>query len=272
MAFLQQLKMKPLSLVVIAFLCYSCSGLEQSEQDKIKKMQAQSELILRFEKETPHQIIFPQRRIRERYSWEANLAHGFTRITKEAFRCKGRGSPKPKISKESAALFDCQGADKHSLPLAEEKETIYPALLEILNYLQDNLSKKVVVTSGHRCYAHQVYLLGTTSGAVTKYLIGAQVDFIVEGVAAFDPKILEALKSYYDTTFSGDKEYTLEKSVMGVWQNKEILVKIFSKYEGRNEDNHHELPYISIELKHDRDSDTKIQVSYQKALTSYYRF
>jgi hypothetical protein len=259
-------------IVFLALVLCGCSGMEKSEQEKIKKMHALSEPILRYAGEQFHAINFPEKKVRERYSWENTLAHQFPKITKEAFRCKGSGNPKPKILRENVAIFDCQGADKHSLPLNDDKEMIYPALLEILNYLQDHLRKKVVVTSGHRCYAHQTYLLGTSSGALTKYLIGAQVDFLIDGIQASSEKIIACLSAYYQELFPDQKEYQLEKSVAGVWQNKEISLKLFAKHEGRNEDNAHEYPYLSIELKHDRLLDKKIQVNMQQAMNGYYRF
>lgn len=252
-------------------LC-GCSGLEQSEQEKIKKMHALSEPILRYAEEQSHAICFPEKKVRERYSWENTLAHEYPKITKEAFRCKGSGNPKPKISRENVAIFDCQGADKHSLPICEDRESIYPALLEILNFLQDQLKKKVVVTAGHRCYLHQTYLLGTTSGAITKYLVGAQVDFLIDGLQASSQQIIDCLQKYYQEIFPNEKDYHLEKTVTGVWQNKEIFVRFFAKHEGRNEDNSHDYPYLSIELKHDRVLNKKIHVKYQQAINGYFRF
>jgi hypothetical protein len=252
-------------------LC-ACSGLEKSEQDKIKKMHALSEPILRFSQEKLYTLKFPEQKVRERYSWENTTAHHFPKITKEAFRCKGAGHPQLKMSRENVALFDCQGPDKHSLPIVEDKEAVYPALLEILNGIQDHLKRKVVVTAGHRCYQHQTYLLGTTSGAITKYLIGAQVDFLVEGVSLLHHSVIDCLQDYYNKTFGGDKEYVLEKSAAGVWQNKEIALRYVAKHEGRNEDNSHEYPYFSLELKYDRSLDKKIQLNPQHAMKCYYRF
>ena len=270
--FEQMIIKKEALILILAFSLYGCSGLEQSEQEKIKKTQALSEPILRYRDEKFHAICFPEQKIRERYSWENTTAHKFPKITKEAFRCKGSGSPKPKISRENLAMFDCQGADKHSLPIYEDKEFIYPALLEILNELQDQLKRKVVVTAGHRCYKHQTFLLGTTTGAVTKYVLGAQVDFLIDGIEASSGKIIDCLQEYYKRVFPDQKEYQLEKSVIGVWHNKEISMRVYAKHEGRNEDNTHDLPYLSIELKHDRVLDKKIQVNYQQALSGYYRF
>lgn len=255
----------------LAASVFSCSGLEQSEQEKIKKLHAHAEPILRYAHETFHAISFPEKKERERYSWENTKAHQFAKITKEALRCKGSAKAQPKILKENSVLIDCQGPDKHSLPLFDDKEGVYPALLEMLNFLQDHLQKKVVVTAGHRCYAHQAYVLGTTSGAVTKYLIGAQVDFLVEGMSSWS-KVVECLTKYFLQTYGESQEYHLEKAAGNLWQNKEIALKYFTKYEGRNEDNCHDLPYFSLELRHDRSEDKKITVHYQQAIQGYYRF
>ena len=37
------------------------------------------------------------------------------------------------------------------------------------------------------------------------------------------------------------------------WQNKEILIKLYQKDEGRDLDNRHPHPYISIQVRYDRD-------------------
>jgi hypothetical protein len=263
---------RPAYLTLLLLSLFGCSGLEKSEQDKIKKMHALSEPILRFSQEKLHTLKFPEQKVRERYSWENTTAHHFPKITKEAFRCKGAGHPKPKISRENVALFDCQGPDRHSLPIVDDKEAVYPALLEILNSLQDHLKRKVVVTAGHRCHMHQTYLLGTTSGAITKYLIGAQVDFLVEGMSLLNQSVIDCLQDYYHKIYGSNKEYVLEKLASGVWQNKEIALRYVAKHEGRNEDNSHDYPYFSLELKYDRNLDKKIQLNPQQAMSCYYRF
>src|SRR5262245_19295468 len=51
-------------------------------------------------------------------------------ITKEYFRCKGTPLNPPNIvmkdGKEYTRYYDCQGLEKHSLPLQDGKEFIYP--------------------------------------------------------------------------------------------------------------------------------------------------
>jgi len=51
-------------------LFYGCSGLERSEQEKIRRVNAKAEVILREEGETHVNIPPPERYIRGPYSWE----------------------------------------------------------------------------------------------------------------------------------------------------------------------------------------------------------
>lgn len=49
---------------------YGCSGLEQSEQENIRKVNAKAEVILRQADEQFCRIEEPKRQVRELYSWE----------------------------------------------------------------------------------------------------------------------------------------------------------------------------------------------------------
>jgi hypothetical protein len=55
--------------IVGIFLC-GCSGLERSEQEKIRKVNAKAEMISRQEDEKFCPIEVPKQRTREPYSWE----------------------------------------------------------------------------------------------------------------------------------------------------------------------------------------------------------
>lgn len=62
---------------VIGFLllvCYGCSGLEHSEQENIRRVNAKAEVILRQEEEKFCTITAPKQRVREPYSWEVEQA------------------------------------------------------------------------------------------------------------------------------------------------------------------------------------------------------
>ena len=61
--------------------------------------------------------------------------------------------------KEIARYYDCGGPEKHSLPLREKKEFyLHSILIILLNYLQIQTGKRVVITCGHCCPEHNAYL------------------------------------------------------------------------------------------------------------------
>ena len=62
------------------------------------------------------------------YPWEDSQPSNNIRITKEYFRCNGNSANPLKLGKEP--LYDCGGKQKHSLPLQNNKEFIYPILIE----------------------------------------------------------------------------------------------------------------------------------------------
>ena len=57
-------------LFFLSLVLFGCSGLEKSEQEKIRKNNARSEPILRVEGERFYEIRFPDRKDREPYPWE----------------------------------------------------------------------------------------------------------------------------------------------------------------------------------------------------------
>lgn len=61
--------MKAIVALALIFLC-GCSGLERSEQEKIRKVNAKAEMISRQEDEKFCPIELPKQRTREPYSWE----------------------------------------------------------------------------------------------------------------------------------------------------------------------------------------------------------
>jgi hypothetical protein len=56
------------------------------------------------------------------------------------------------------------------------------------------------------------------------------------------------------------------------WYNKEILIKLYLKNEGRDFDNRHPYPYVSIQVRFDRELNEKVVCSWQKAFNGYKRF
>lgn len=265
-------------------LLLGCSGLEESERERIRKMNATGEYIYRNNDEISFGIELPKHQPRARYPWEDTYIGNHIKITKEFFRC--RGNPQnPAQTKQgngqSLYTFDCGGMQQHSLPLHEGKEYIYPALMEILNYIQEKTQKKVIITCGHRCPTHNTYADSSSPNRTSKHMIGAEVDFYVKGLEWNPDKILDIIRGYYQEHPQLKKDSKLTQfhrfehptdTATSPWYNKEIFLKIFNKDEGRDLDNDHHFPYISIQLKWDREKNEPISYSWSNAFNGYLRY
>jgi hypothetical protein len=216
----------------------------------------------------------------EPYPWEKDQVANLPKITKEFFRCKGsRLNPDRVIEhgEKITHLSDCGGTETHSLPLRNEREFIYPAFIELLNYVQATTGKRVVVTSGHRCPQHNIYVDPSPSNQSSKHMIGAEMSFYVQGMEYQPEKIVKILMDYY--AGHREQEYRnfvrYEKGSTNVstppWYNKEIFIKQFLPSEGRNYDNRHPYPYIAIQLRYDRDLKENVVYSWDMAIKNYLR-
>lgn len=264
------MNIRPIALLFI-LLC-NCSGLERSEKDKIKKANLTYHAIIRKSSET----ILEEQDLnfipREKYPWEKELALKFSSITKEYFRCKGSNlNPQIQVALDHVAtkvLRDCGGIDKHSLPVRDQKEFIYPLLIELLNEVQKKLSAKVIITCGHRCPEHNLYCDQSSQGRVSKHQIGAEVDFYVEGYENKPMEVVQVIRQFYldHKKYQGLKEFQIFSQLgKNKIENKEIMVLVNGKNERRDYDNRHPYPYLTIELKYDFDTKKKIEYSWQQA-------
>ncbi len=267
-------------------LLIGCSGLEQAEQEKIRRQNARAEMIYRRHDEMHYAILPLEPRVREYYPWEEGNSGGFPPITKEWFRCRGRGSNPARIDgvEGKAAIYrpDCGGSERHSLPVRENEEFIYPILLEIINHLQSKTQRQVVVTCGYRCPTHNAYADPSRQAEVSKHMIGGEVDFYIQGWELKPEEIVKWIMQYYrkDERYRGKKEYEeflrYEKADTDVstlpWYNKELFIKIYQKNEGRDLDNRHPYPYISLQVRFDRDLNKRVTYSPQEANTCYRRY
>ena len=211
------------------------------------------------------------------YPWEGPKKGKISPITKEYFRCRGSDlNPPIPVLKEGKVvenLFDCRGASSHSLPIRHEKEFIYPILIELLNEIQSATGKPVIITSGHRCPTHNRYVDPEAAAMASKHQVGAEAAFYVAGLEHNPEVVLNTLFAFYRSTpryASEGKEYTLferydkETDVSTKpWMNKEILIKLYLPHEGRNADNRHPFPYLSIQVRFDR--ETNMRVAYSPA-------
>ncbi len=230
------------------------------------------EYIVRISDEFGQEMAMQEPKSLPPYPWQPKDGEA-SQISKEYFRCKGCPLNPPNIvtkeGKEYNRFYDCSGKDKHSLPLREGKEYIYPILIDLLNHVQKSTGKKVIITSGHSCIAHQAFMDPSPKGSSSKHLIGAEVDFYVQGLEEQPLKVIQQLLEYYK---EDNKEYKtfqrFEKSsdvACAPWFNKEIFIKLYKRGEGRDFDNRHPYPYISIQVRFDREKDEKVTVTPERA-------
>ncbi len=260
-----------------------CSFQDATKKPK-EKVTLQGEYIYRLHNEHYFLPPAPEKNPPEPYPWEKNRGSTLPRITKEYFRCKGSSlNPVRTLLKKGERVHytDCGGSEKHSLPLRDNKEFIYPVLIDLLNYLQKKTGRRVVITSGHRCPEHNAYIYSDKENPHSKHLMGAEVSFYVQGMENQPERIIQLLQNYYQETprYQKQKEYIeftrYEKKDTDVstqpWLNKEIFIKLYLKKEGRDQDNRHPYPYISVQVRYDRDLNEKVIFTWPKGYNNFYR-
>lgn len=271
-------------------IVYFCLGLLQASCSSSSSTPAptssiRGEYLFRYQNEVAV-VLEPMAPLeRSLYPWEENYPSVHPKITKEFFRCRGNFSHPPRVvqkGKEWESYYDCGGTQKHSLPLRDEKEFIYPILIDLLNEIQVKTGKRVVVTCGHCCPEHALYLDSSPANQTSKHLIGAEVDFYVEGLERQPEKIVEIILAFYRERpkYKGLKEFQefkrYDKGETNVrtlpWYNKEIFVKVCREGEGRDFDNQHAYPYLSIQVRYDWDLKEKVVYSWEKAFRQFYRW
>lgn len=263
--------------ILLFLLFFSCSSEENNR--------LAGEFIYREEGEFHFRPEPSQPAGRDPYPWEEGKVGPFPKITKEYFRCKGSllNPPKNELRHgERLTLTDCGGADKHSLPLRNNKEGVYPILIDLLNWIQSKTKKRVVITSGHRCPEHNTYVDPSPHNQTSKHMIGAEVSFYVQGLEDRPEALVKLVQDYYlqDPQTRQDKKYTefkrYEKEDTDVstppWMNHEIFIKIFKKKEGRDFDNRHPYPYLSLQVRTDRDTGERVNYTWDKAYNNYLRY
>lgn len=264
---------KGIGSILVIFLLTACSSLEQSENEKVRRLNCKAESIYRNHNDTFHPIGTPLHTPRAPYPWEGNLP----RITKEFFRCKGSPTNPPIIDpSDPQAPLTCADCDsRHGLPVIQGQENVYPIFIDLLNHLQKRTGKRVIITSGHRCPAHNIYVDPSKENRTSKHQIGAEVDFYVQGMEDKLNEIIPFIAEYYRETapYKGNKDYEnflrYEKEDVKLttkpWFNKEIFIKLQLAHEGRNADNRHPYPYLSIQVRHDRQKNEKVVYDWKKA-------
>jgi hypothetical protein len=261
--------MNRLYLFFFSLFLWGCSGLERSEYEEIRRKNCTAEYIYRKADQVLFPLAIPASTPREMYPWE-EVSSQVPKISKEHFRCRGSSAHPPKGTNEKR-VTDCEG--KHGLPMVHGREGVYPVLVDLLNYIQKKTKRKVVITSGHRCLVHNTYADSSRDSMASKHMIGAEVDFYVQGMENEPMKVIEKIFQFYKENpgYRSKKEYetfarySKKISVSTTpWYNKEIFVKLCRKNEGRNFDNRHPYPYINIQVRYDRDLQEIVNFSSDK--------
>ena len=256
-------------LIIFVFLI-GCSGMEQSEREKLRRQNCKAEAIHRSHNDFFYPIPTPAHTPRSQYPWESEA--NLPRITKEFFRCKGSSLNPP-----SNEHTDCEGSSRHGLPLIHGKENVYPVLVDLLNYLQKKTGKRVIVTCGHRCPVHNTYADAAKENQTSKHQIGAEVDFYVQGMEERSQEVVGLLMQYFqeNPAYKNDKEAQefkrFDKSDVAIqpWFNREIFIKLYQRNEGRDADNRHPHPYLSVQVRYDRDKRERVIYEWVKANKGY---
>jgi len=269
-------------IYLLPLLSLGCFDVKQAQKEQLKQQNARKDRIHRFSHEChyPEEPLLAQNR--EPYPWEMGYTGLYPPITKEALRCKGSNKNPMKVKENGSSLQDCAGAQSHSLPVMGKKEYVYPILLELLNYIQLKANAPVIVTCGHRCPAHHAYVDSTVYNMNSKHLIGAEVDFYVQGMEEKYQEVIDLIFRYYKEMecYKGRPEYEnflrLDSVKVDVatppWYNKEILIKLYKKGEGRDAENQHPYPYLSLQVRFDRDKNEKVTYSWDRAFNGYMRY
>ncbi len=253
-------------IILVLLLCVGCKENTEKKESVQRIMRHSSERLI-------EPISLKKKEI-EKYPWEKKPQQNLVKITKDFFRCKGSLMHPLRMTSESLQLNDCKGANGHFLPIIHGEENVYPILIDLMNYLQKNLKKRVIITCGHRCMEHHRYADLEQKQAASKHLIGAEVDFYVQGMEQEPMKVIEAIFAFYRQTpgYMHKEEYEKFERYDGPtdvstkpWINKEIAVKLYNGKEGRDFDNRHPYPYICIQVRFDRDLQEKVVYTWEKA-------
>ncbi|MGE3953583.1 MAG: D-Ala-D-Ala carboxypeptidase family metallohydrolase [Parachlamydiales bacterium] len=195
-------------------------------------------------------------------------------ITAAHFRCKGATThPIKKVGEIYVA--DCRGSGGHSLPLIHGEPGVYPILITLLNHVQEEFGRPVRVTCGHRCPTHNAYADPSKRAQTSKHMIGAEVDFYVEGLEYEPEKVVESLIAYYKREGKFGPIQRYEKGDTDVttppWYNREVFIKLYRAEEGRDGDNDHPYPYLAIQVRYDRGEEKAVIYTWEGANNSFLR-
>ena len=216
----------------------ACSGLEQSEREKARRRNCKGEYIYRNKGDFFYPIAAPASRPPRALSLGIGVQspphhQGIFPLQRQL---PESSHVDPSDPAKPLPCSDCEGSRRHGLPIIQGKEGVYPILLDLLNYLQKKTGKRVIITCGHRCPAHNTYS-DPSRKPHSKHQIGAEVDFYVQGMEERPQEIAGLLMQYYqETPSTKTTRNSLNSSAMRKpdteiqpWMNKEIFIKLYQK-------------------------------------------
>lgn len=265
------------SQLLLVFCMLSCSRMEEAEKARIRRCNEISERIYRHHNEVLFEedaLVFQEQ---PPYPWEETQSLAIAKVTKEYFRCRGSlENPERKVKGE--IYKDCGGSRRHGLLYKDQQEFVYPVLIELLNYVQQKIGAKVVITSGYRCPAHNAYVCADQKYETSKHQVGAAVNFYVSGYEDRPLEVVKWIMDFYRQEGSQNfLPFRQAESKKGQtkypgWYNKEIFIKIYDAKERRDFDNRHPYPYIVIEVRYDRHRGEAVNYDWKTAHQGYLRY
>ena len=254
------------SYFFLLFFCVACTSADERVQKRRMENNRSTEKIYRLSHERVYEEKEQKLVRRAPYPWEN--AADFPKITMNMLRCRGSSSHGER-KRGDKIYTDCNGMKDHGLPYVDGEEFVYPVLVSLLNKVQNALNKKVVVTSGHRCPKHNDYInLGKSR--ISKYMIGARVDFFVEGMEHQAEEIVEEIISQYKQDSDNYCHFTKSTGNKSApsWRNKEISISI------QREGEHSILykkdhPVISISVRYDRERAEHVHLDWKHAYQGF---
>jgi hypothetical protein len=224
------------SLFILTIFCFFAQGCSSNDEDANIGMKNQiGEYIYRKHNEFLFPIPTPEKVPAKNYPWHKQLAGNYPKITKEFFRCKGSSLNPCHIVQQNDKnqhIYDCGGFQKHSLPLKDKNEFIYPILIELTNYIQFKTGKRLVITSGHRCPEHNTYVDSSRENQYSKHMIGAEVSFYVLGLEDQPEAIIDLIQNFYQENlrYQRCKEYQESNAMKKKIQTFQLLLGLIKKF------------------------------------------
>lgn len=257
---------------VVLCLFTSCSGMQESERYQLRRANETRVQISNVEyRPCSNKVNCKQDYNVDAltYPWEISLPCGIESITINDFRCKGSVSHKKKASKgrsTSVYIMDCN-SESHSLPLRGGKEYVFPVLIDMCNYVQQELKSCVKIAAGHRCDAHSRYQLASLRNVGSRHRACALVTLYVENCSDTPEKVVDSIASFLasdcykrDNIFKTSCKYIHQGTKNARLTSKEFDVGIASQ-EALQDSEHLSAPYyITIKVLYDYEAKSSVNI------------